>query len=330
VGLHSPRISPAEAGHGAFDGTARVAHNNGGLPGARSEPPAKNIHQNATVHQQAMTGSEHRFVRRHFGGRREEHNRLLARQGRREGSMGWVGGVFWFDAFYDLLESAFGAYDADDFGDQRSGPDEAGASACREAVRALDFPFDEVQRTLRPSADQQAKLEDLKIATHRAANALKASCRAESERTAVGRLDTVARRLTAILNAVHMVREPLASLYGSLSDEQRARFDHMRMPGSRTAASVADQPRSRSGFPPDPSAVGPSTHELDTTILASEPQRMDFAHKLTGWRSRMTGAPSTGKIRVGSGLYLGLDWPPILHNSFYSRGDSGHRTVSRR
>jgi hypothetical protein len=165
AGLHSPRISPGEVGHGAVDDGDRVAHSNGALPNRRSEPPAKSMRQNATVHEQAQAGNAHRFVRRHFGGRVGEHNQLPARYRRGEGAIGWMGGVFWPDAFYDLLEYAFGPYDADYPGDQRSDPDEAGAQACgREASGALDLPFDWIHRTLHLSTDQQAKLEDLKIA----------------------------------------------------------------------------------------------------------------------------------------------------------------------
>jgi hypothetical protein len=266
LGLHPPRISPADVGHGASDAGDRVPHSNGEPPGGRSGPPVKSIRQNARVYQQALAGSEHRFVRRHFHGRVEEHNRLLARHGRRDGATGWVGGTFWLDAFYDWLGYAFGPYDADYLGDQRLGADEAGAQACgREAAGTLDFPFDSIQRTLQPSADQQAKLEDLKIAAHRAASALKASCRVPVEPTAVGRLDMVARRLTAMLNAVKTVRGPLAALYGSLSEEQRARFDHMRIPGSRTAASLAGPAAGCHQAPAE--AVKSPAHELDTSCF---------------------------------------------------------------
>jgi len=162
-----------------------------------------------------------------------------------------VGGVFWPDAFYDLLGYAFGPYDADYPGDQRSDP--PGVQACgREAAGALDFPFDWIQRTLQLSTDQQAKLEDLKIAAHRAVHALKASCRTQAEPTAVGRLDTIERRLTAMLNAINMVRGPLAALYGALSDEQRVRFDHMPMPKSRIAASLATRRESGGALPAGP------------------------------------------------------------------------------
>jgi hypothetical protein len=156
LGLHPPRISPVDVGRSASGGGDRVPHSNGELPSGRSGPPVKSIHQNATVSQQALAGSEHRFVRRHFDGRVEEHNRLLARHGRRDGAISRVGGTFWVDAFYDWLEYAFGPNDADYLGDQRLGADEAGAQACgREAAGALDFPFDSIRRTpLRRSASQ--------------------------------------------------------------------------------------------------------------------------------------------------------------------------------
>jgi LTXXQ motif family protein len=76
----------------------------------------------------------------------------------------------------------------------------------RDVAAALDFPFDWIRRTLQPTHEQQARLEDLRISSHRALNALKASRRAQGEPTPVGRLDTVERWLTAMLDAVNTVR----------------------------------------------------------------------------------------------------------------------------
>jgi hypothetical protein len=52
-----------------------------------------------------------------------------------------------------------------------------------------------------------------------------ASCPAAPPAGALDRLDAVTGRLDAMLYAIGVVDAPLSGFYGSLNDEQKARFD---------------------------------------------------------------------------------------------------------
>jgi hypothetical protein len=56
-----------------------------------------------------------------------------------------------------------------------------------------------------------------------------ASCPAN---TAPARLDAIAMRLAAMLQAVEMVRAALGDFYNSLSDEQKAQFNTIGQPST--------------------------------------------------------------------------------------------------
>jgi hypothetical protein len=45
--------------------------------------------------------------------------------------------------------------------------------------------------------------------------------------TPVGRLDAAAKRLDVLLQAIRTVRAALGAFYGSLDDEQKARFNRL-------------------------------------------------------------------------------------------------------
>jgi hypothetical protein len=54
---------------------------------------------------------------------------------------------------------------------------------------------------------------------------LKATCVSQLPATPTARLDAIAKRLDAMLEAVKIVRDPLNDFYQSLSDEQKAQFN---------------------------------------------------------------------------------------------------------
>jgi ABC-type transporter MlaC component len=68
-------------------------------------------------------------------------------------------------------------------------------------------------------------LNDLKEATAKAIDILRASCPNELPSVPTGRLAAMESRLQVMLEAVQTVRAPLDRLYQSLSDEQKARFN---------------------------------------------------------------------------------------------------------
>jgi hypothetical protein len=54
---------------------------------------------------------------------------------------------------------------------------------------------------------------------------MQAACPDDTPLTPVGRLDTMSKRLQAMIDAAKIVEGPLDDFYSSLSNEQKARFN---------------------------------------------------------------------------------------------------------
>jgi hypothetical protein len=152
---------------------------------------------------------------------------------------------FWDYGYGDIYASMFSPYSYDDllttqapaYERQYAGAPPAGTSETTAAIRQLQplcgddsrdvagVPVDEIQNTINPTGDQTAALDDLGNASVKAAQIVKASCPSDIALTATGRLDNMKQRLEAMIEAVATVRTPLDKLYGTLNDEQKARFN---------------------------------------------------------------------------------------------------------
>ena len=104
---------------------------------------------------------------------------------------------------------------------------------CRAVNTAFQWPQAEIEKRVQPTAGQQVLLDRLRTAATQAGDNIAASCPAELPLTAPARLDAIAKRLAAMLQAVEMVRAALGDFYNSLSDEQKAQFNTIGQP--RTA-----------------------------------------------------------------------------------------------
>ena len=89
----------------------------------------------------------------------------------------------------------------------------------------MEWPTAEIDQTVRPTDAQRASLAALQNATDQAAELLKASCVTGDPLTPPARLAAVGKRLDTILQAVKLVSSALNDFYGTLSDEQKARFE---------------------------------------------------------------------------------------------------------
>ncbi len=107
--------------------------------------------------------------------------------------------------------------------------------------RVTEWPTAQIDRTVRPTEVQHASLVTLEDDTTKAADLLKASCQPENALTPPARLAAVGKRLDSMLQAVKMVRSGLDGFYGSLNDEQKARFEAI----GPQRTSDQDQPRVR-------------------------------------------------------------------------------------
>ena len=90
-----------------------------------------------------------------------------------------------------------------------------------------DLPTARMEQALRPNETQRAALEELKEASLKAAELMKANCPQEQTLTAPGRVQAMEQRLQAMLQALNTVQPALEKFYSSLTDEQRARFNQL-------------------------------------------------------------------------------------------------------
>jgi len=93
-------------------------------------------------------------------------------------------------------------------------------------------PVDKIQRTLRLNPDQETSLKALDEATIESAKMLKAKCQPDESLTPPGRLAAMEDRLQVMLKALDTTQAALSKFYGSLSGEQKARFDRMSVRAS--------------------------------------------------------------------------------------------------
>lgn len=135
------------------------------------------------------------------------------------------------DKFYDLLNDEQKARLPALGKDRRQRPaaeKPAGllAQNCTAAQSNVpDWPTAEIERVVRPTEAQRASLVALQTATAKAEDMLKASCQPDNALTPPARLAAVGKRLDTMLQAVKTVRSALNDFYGSLNDEQKARFE---------------------------------------------------------------------------------------------------------
>ena len=102
------------------------------------------------------------------------------------------------------------------------------------------LPVQRIEQVVQPSGQQQEDaFNALKQAAHDAAEQLQTSCPKEVPQTPVARLDAVKTRLAAMVEAMKTIRPKLQDFYGSLNDEQKAKFNIMGP--AQSASSGAQQ-----------------------------------------------------------------------------------------
>jgi LTXXQ motif family protein len=97
-------------------------------------------------------------------------------------------------------------------------------ASCRN--RAIpDWPTAQIVRDVHPTPMQRTLLSAMQEAATKARGILDASCSIEMPVTPPAKLSAIGQRLQGILEAIGTVRGPLNDFYGSLSDQQKARFN---------------------------------------------------------------------------------------------------------
>jgi hypothetical protein len=152
-----------------------------------------------------------------------------------------VSSPFWSYGYDDLVGGLFWPY----FGFSAQILEQRAQMLARLCVERADnvvaFPLEQIKQVVQPTADQQAKLEQVKAAATMAANAFKSTCSAEMALTPVSRLDSLAKRLNALATAMDTVRAPLQVFYDSLGDNQRTKLDAMGRASNRGAQGARGQ-----------------------------------------------------------------------------------------
>jgi hypothetical protein len=129
-----------------------------------------------------------------------------------------------------------GRYAATVNGSQRRAAEVCGNSA----PELIDWPIERISAVVEPTDAQRPALEELRAASAKAIDMLKAGCPKDLPSTATGRLAAMESRLQVMLAAVQTVRPALEHFYQSLSDEQKARFNAIA-PADNADATGKDQ-----------------------------------------------------------------------------------------
>jgi len=122
-------------------------------------------------------------------------------------------------------------------------PAEVSGMCAGQAETLTGLPIEQIDQTVQPTGDQRVNLEALKAASAKVNETLAASCPSEIPMTAPGRLAAMENRIDAMRQAVVTVRVPLEIFYHSLSDEQRAQFNAMRVGSEQPTARVGARNR---------------------------------------------------------------------------------------
>ena len=107
--------------------------------------------------------------------------------------------------------------------------------SCSEPKAGLaNLPIERIEDAVKPTDAQEDGLKHLENATAKAVSIMQAACPEDTPITPPGRLEAMEKRLQAMIDAANTVKPALNDFYGSLSSEQKARFNRI---GSELAQS---------------------------------------------------------------------------------------------
>jgi LTXXQ motif family protein len=105
----------------------------------------------------------------------------------------------------------------------------------QRAASFSQLPVERIEETIRLTQQQRGAFDTLKSASSKAASEVRTSCPSQMPQTVVDRLGAVDTRLIALLLAVKTLHPALDEFYASLDDEQKAHFNTMGQPWSRSS-----------------------------------------------------------------------------------------------
>ena len=154
-----------------------------------------------------------------------------------------MGGAFWpyGEYTYDDDYTYDGGYTGDIYRPYRrrtgAAPDPAAAGeiCAGFAPGVSDLPADELGKIIDATDEQRTAFADLRSATVKASEILKASCPAETPLTPVSRLDAMQLRLQAMAEANEVIKAPLVHLSSLFTDAQKQRLATLAQPNMKRA-----------------------------------------------------------------------------------------------
>jgi hypothetical protein len=151
----------------------------------------------------------------------------------------WPWDYWWYDPFWaygygDIYQAVFFPYGYDDYVQGPRAPERMARlkqgivqSCNEEAGEVTGWPIDQIQAAVQPDQRQSQMLDDLGNAIVKASDEIRSHCQTNIAFTPTVRLSQMHDRLGALVDSVNSVSPPLSAFYDSLSDEQKARFDHI-------------------------------------------------------------------------------------------------------
>jgi LTXXQ motif family protein len=116
------------------------------------------------------------------------------------------------------------------------GSEQRAAEVCSNgALDLTNWPIERISEVVQPTEAQRPALDELRAASQKAIDILKAGCPNDLPSTPTGRLAAMESRVKVMLQAVQIVRPPLERFYQLLSDEQKARLNAVSPGGKSTA-----------------------------------------------------------------------------------------------
>jgi LTXXQ motif family protein len=193
----------------------------------------------------------------------------------------WYYDPFWAYGWGDIYDAVFFPYSYDDYVQGPRAPERMARlrqgivqSCNEEAGEVTGWPIDQIQAAVQPDQRQGQLLDDLGNAVVKASDEIRAHCQTNVAFTPTGRLEQMHERLGGLVDAVNIVSPPMSGFYDSLSDEQKARFDHIapRAPrrgqngqGDLTAATIRGQC--------DAGMMAWPTDQIDRVVRPDDAQR---------------------------------------------------------
>ncbi len=117
------------------------------------------------------------------------------------------------------------------FGPGMMGPRGYGMMCGPQAAGFAEWRIDRLERAIRPTDAQRAKLDELKATATKAADTMRTACPTEIPTTMVGRMEQMEKRMEVMLGAIKTMRPALDAFYATLTAEQKARLDGNTGPG---------------------------------------------------------------------------------------------------